>query len=241
MIGWRCILYHFRDGKSRKFGFIGFEDVKDAKQAKHHFDGTYIDTSKISVEYARPLGDESIPRPWSKYSEGSSKHSNLQLKDTSAEEKNRKRGSSDLLEDELDVKRRKVVDFDKVADTGRLFLRNLPFTVTENDLRHLFSRFGTLNEVHITIDKETKMSKGVGFVTFMFPGHAVEALRTLDGSIFKGRLLHILPSEEPPEKKQIEEGENTGFVSEYQKKKTEKLKEMANKDYNWNTLFIRVC
>lgn len=74
----------------------------------------------------------------------------------------------------------------------------------------------------------------------MFPAHAVEAFKTLDGTIFKGRLLHILPSDDPVEKKFIPDEEKDGNLSEYQKKKTEKLKEMANKDFNWNTLFIRV-
>lgn len=134
------------------------------------------------------------------------------------------------------------VDLYKIADTGRLFLRNLSFMTTENDLRKLFSRFGTLNEVHISADKETKKSKGFGFVTFMFPHDAVEAQKALDGTIFQGRLLHILASDEPVEKKNEEnKNENGEFLSEYQQRKLEKLKSLSEKDYNWNTLFIRVC
>lgn len=45
----------FRDGRSRKFGFIGFTSVDAAKEAKMYFDNTYVDTSKISIEYALPV------------------------------------------------------------------------------------------------------------------------------------------------------------------------------------------
>ncbi|KAJ1485636.1 hypothetical protein T484DRAFT_1792655 [Baffinella frigidus] len=44
------------DGRSRCFGFIGFRTEKDAKRALRHFSNTFIDTSKISIEFARPMG-----------------------------------------------------------------------------------------------------------------------------------------------------------------------------------------
>lgn len=161
----------------------------------------------------------------------------------------------DLLDDEDDEEDQEIknamhnpkrkkgpVDLSKIADTGRLFLRNLSYVTTENDLRKLFSRFGTLNEVHISTDKETKKSKGFGFVTFMFPHDAVKAQQELDGTIFQGRLLHILASDEPIERAESDKKDEDGeFLSEYQKRKLEKLKSLSEKDYNWNTLFIRVC
>jgi len=61
-----------RDGISRKFGFIGFKNKEEAELAIEKFNNSFIDTSKISVCLAMPYGDEKIPRPWSKYSKGSS-------------------------------------------------------------------------------------------------------------------------------------------------------------------------
>ena len=58
--------------KSRQFGFVGFKSSKHAKQALKFFKGTYIDTSKIELEIAKHQGDESIPRPWSRHTIGSS-------------------------------------------------------------------------------------------------------------------------------------------------------------------------
>ena len=83
-------------GASRMFGFIGFRNDADALKALNFFDKTYIQTSKISVTIAKPVGlrcaiyvhlvsppecerdiqkgDSTIDRPWSKYSKGSSRH-----------------------------------------------------------------------------------------------------------------------------------------------------------------------
>lgn len=62
------------DGQSRNFGFIGFRTEKDAQKCLKYFNDTFIDTSKIICEIARPKGDENLERPWSRYSEGSSAH-----------------------------------------------------------------------------------------------------------------------------------------------------------------------
>ena len=46
----------------------------------------------------------------------------------------------------------------------------------------------------VPIDKHTNKSMGFAFITFMMPEHAVQAFNELDGRIFQGRLLHILPA-----------------------------------------------
>ncbi|KAJ1605947.1 Mrd1p like protein [Cryptosporidium canis] len=59
---------------SRKFGFVGFYSESDARKALEYFNGTFIDTSRIHVQYAFPPGSSLLPRPWSKYSVGSSQY-----------------------------------------------------------------------------------------------------------------------------------------------------------------------
>ena len=61
-----------KNGNFRKFGFVGFKNAEDALQAKEFLNNTFIDTSKIEVDECKSLGDLSVPRPWSKYTEGSS-------------------------------------------------------------------------------------------------------------------------------------------------------------------------
>ena len=63
-----------RSGVPRRFGFIGFVSESQAEAAVRHFNSTFIDASRICVEIAKPFGDGSLERPWSKYSKGSSAH-----------------------------------------------------------------------------------------------------------------------------------------------------------------------
>jgi len=63
-----------KDGTSRRFAFVGFQSEKEAAGAQKYFEGTFMDTSKLSVEFAFAIEDPSLPRPWSKYSQGSSAH-----------------------------------------------------------------------------------------------------------------------------------------------------------------------
>ena len=63
-----------RDGRSRQFAFIGYKTDAEAKRAKSHFNNTYVDTSRVTVEMAVKGGDSSLARPWSKHAPGSSLH-----------------------------------------------------------------------------------------------------------------------------------------------------------------------
>ena len=52
------------------------------------------------------------------------------------------------------------------------------------------------NQVHLPIDKETKAQKGIAYILYHIPEHAVKAFIELDHKISMGRLLHILPAKE---------------------------------------------
>lgn len=56
----------------RRFAYIGFLTEGQAKAAMKQLHDSYIDTSKIEVSTAMKYGDDRLPRPWSKYSAGSS-------------------------------------------------------------------------------------------------------------------------------------------------------------------------
>ncbi|ORX86199.1 RNA-binding domain-containing protein [Anaeromyces robustus] len=122
-----------------------------------------------------------------------------------------------------------------IADTGRLFVKNLSFSCTEEDLRNLFEKFGPLSEIHIPITKETKQSRGYAFILFLLPEHAINAYMSLDGKIFQGRILDIRPGKEKPQKKE-EIDENTP----YKKQQLLKKKASAGSEFNWNSLFMNM-
>ena len=54
--------------------FVGYKTTADAVKALEYFHNTFIDTSRVQVEYARAVKSAQLPRPWSKHSEGSSAH-----------------------------------------------------------------------------------------------------------------------------------------------------------------------
>lgn len=74
-----CFYPICRDGRSRCFGFVGFASIEDAAAALKYFNRTYMDTSKLEVEYAYKYGATN-QRPlnaWSKYTQGTSAHSRM--------------------------------------------------------------------------------------------------------------------------------------------------------------------
>ena len=120
-----------------------------------------------------------------------------------------------------------------VEDTGRLYVRNLSYTCTSQDLEDLFSPFGQLTEVYLPIDATTKKAKGFAFVQFVFPEQALAAMKELDKTKFQGRLLHILAGESKPDKYA-----HHNNLSTFKQKKEQALKEERQKASTWNTLFL---
>ncbi|CAG8545497.1 6357_t:CDS:10 [Diversispora eburnea] len=329
------------DGKSRCFGFIGFRTEQEANEAITYFNNTFIYTSRIAVEHAKPVNDLLLPRPWSAHSVGSSSYQkrhaqnsqkpsqlksdeedNVMTKKKSKKSKSQEKLEKSNLSDNVKVdnnnqddklheflevmqprsksktwanddltildKKRSTVkiqkddsddnlyqdlpkkkkndgsghnkksekkemndtndmdwfkskmrrkidkindinsnngitrneDFennkdnennensenseikqntdihethnnndndvpsaDSIGETGRLFVRNLPYICTEDDLRKQFNKFGPLAEVHLPIDKETKKQKGFAYILYHIPEHAVKAYIELDKSI----------------------------------------------------------
>ncbi|GBB91356.1 hypothetical protein RclHR1_01860010 [Rhizophagus clarus] len=122
---------------------------------------------------------------------------------------------------------------ESIGETGRLFVRNLPYICTEDDLRREFVKFGPLAEIHLPLDKETKKQKGFAYVLYHIPEHAVKAFIELDNKFFMGRLLHILPSREKPQSHDSDPSKWN-----LKKQREMKLKAQATSDFNWNTLYM---
>ncbi|KAJ2498315.1 Multiple RNA-binding domain-containing protein 1 [Coemansia sp. RSA 1972] len=355
-------------GKFRRFGYIGYRSEEEAQNAQSYFNNSFIDTSKIEVQIARPHGDATLPRAWSVYTEGTSLYNKTksmknrkgeQEKDKMEKEKTQKAIRTlygELLEgnqedprfkeflqvmapraknrtwtnddygnwqtDELAAIRGAVTarreqedvepeqekdegedktvqedidasaplsdmdwlrmhmnskldadDIDSVEpedkkdvgetkepvakpqskasdptaaiastiaqihETGRLFVRNLPYMATEDDLRTTFEPFGPLSEVHMPISKDTKRPKGFAYIAYLLPEHAVKAYKALDNKVFLGRLLHVLPGKEKPELRERDDSLG-GFKSSVKKERDAKRKAMAGSDFNWNSLFL---
>jgi cold-inducible RNA-binding protein len=72
-----------------------------------------------------------------------------------------------------------------------LFVGNMTFQTTEADLKALFDPFGQVARVHIAIDRETRRSRGFGFVEMPNDAEAATAMQALDGKDFGGRQLKV--------------------------------------------------
>uniref|UniRef100_A0A182Q047 RRM domain-containing protein n=1 Tax=Anopheles farauti TaxID=69004 RepID=A0A182Q047_9DIPT len=125
-------------------------------------------------------------------------------------------------------------NYEAISESGKLFFRNLAYSVQEDDIRALFEKYGPLTEVDVPIDSNTRKLKGFGTVTFMMPEHAVVAYNELNGTFLQGRMFHILPASVPTNESSLADDDAT----DYKKQKEQKLKQMAQSSHNWNTLFI---
>ncbi|CAB1115256.1 unnamed protein product [Ectocarpus sp. CCAP 1310/34] len=128
---------------------------------------------------------------------------------------------------------------------GRLFVRNLPYTCTEDDLRDLFGSFGMLSEVHLPVD-DVKKGKGFAFVQFVIPEDAEKALEQLDRHAFHGRLLHIMPARKQPGSSGAEASGTAGRQvpaaaagKSYKEKKEMDRRARAGDTVGWNASFVR--
>jgi RNA recognition motif-containing protein len=75
-----------------------------------------------------------------------------------------------------------------------IYVGNLPYQSTEDDLRTAFAEFGEVAMVSLVKDKATGESKGFGFVEMPNDGQADEAIKKLDGTPFQGRNLRVNPA-----------------------------------------------
>jgi len=72
-----------------------------------------------------------------------------------------------------------------------IFVGNLAFTTTEQDLRQLFEPYGTVETIRIMTDRETGRSRGFGFVEMPDSHAAQTAIDALNGTSLAGRALTV--------------------------------------------------
>ena len=73
----------------------------------------------------------------------------------------------------------------------KLFVGNLSFNTTENDLNDAFAAFGTVTETNLMMDRMTNRPRGFGFVTMSSTEEAQKAIEGLNGRELDGRALTV--------------------------------------------------
>jgi RNA recognition motif-containing protein len=83
----------------------------------------------------------------------------------------------------------------------KLFVGNLSFNTTENDLHDAFAAHGTVVEANLMVDRMSGRPRGFGFVTMSTPEEAQKAITAMNGASLDGRALTVniaRPKEERP-------------------------------------------
>ncbi|KAL8948498.1 MAG: hypothetical protein Q9222_005317 [Ikaeria aurantiellina] len=121
---------------------------------------------------------------------------------------------------------------------SRLFVRNLPYTATVDEIRQHFERLrdNHIEEIHVHTDYQSGKNKGFAYVQYTDPEEAAKALHHLDGVPFQGRLLHIITA---AAKRQS--GLDDIALSKLPLKRQQQLRQKAtaaSSSFNWNSMYM---
>src|SRR5580765_6116316 len=75
--------------------------------------------------------------------------------------------------------------------SNKLYVGNLSFNTTQNDLQDAFAAFGTVTETNLMMDRETGRPRGFGFITMSSAEEAQKAIDALNGKSIDGRALTV--------------------------------------------------
>lgn len=73
----------------------------------------------------------------------------------------------------------------------KMYVGNIPFSTSADELKELFGEFGEVTDVHIPEDRESGRPRGFAFVTMDSKDGMVSAIKDLDGAEFGGRNLRV--------------------------------------------------
>ena len=82
----------------------------------------------------------------------------------------------------------------------KLYVGNLSYKVSEDDLKGLFKEFETVTEVNLVTDRATGRSRGFGFVEFSSDDDADKAVKSLNGKTFQDREIVVNVARPPKDR-----------------------------------------
>ena len=95
-----------------------------------------------------------------------------------------------------------------------IYVGNLSYTVTEENLRQAFEAFGKVTSATIVKDKYSGQARGFGFVEMPDPAESETAIKNLNGKEFLGRQLNVSEAKPRPERgKSGKQGGGGGYGS----------------------------
>ncbi|CAG8090399.1 unnamed protein product [Penicillium salamii] len=169
-----------KNGKLFGFGFVTLRGRKNAEKALQTLNGKEIDGRQIAVDWAveKDVWQTTNKEEEEKEEKEEEKESDdVKMEDaggpleepsedeTSSDEDDEE-DDEDLDDDELDDLDDEDENKEDDRNNSTIFLRNLPFTATDDSLYEHFSQFGPLRYARVVLDHETERPRGTGFVCF---------------------------------------------------------------------------
>ncbi len=81
-----------------------------------------------------------------------------------------------------------------------IFISNLTYAITDGDLQDLFGEYGDVDSAKIIMDRETRKSRGFGFVEMSDNDAAKKAIEELDRAEYDGRVINVKEATPRPER-----------------------------------------
>jgi RNA recognition motif-containing protein len=94
---------------------------------------------------------------------------------------------------------------------NRLYIGNLTFSATAEEVRSAFQPHGTVTDVRLVMDRETGRSRGFAFVTMGSDEEAERAMKKMDGALLGGRPLRVSEAQDRVARPSGLAGSNSGF------------------------------
>ncbi|MCU4177436.1 RNA recognition motif domain-containing protein [Carboxylicivirga sp. N1Y90] len=91
-----------------------------------------------------------------------------------------------------------------------IFISNLTYAITDGDLNDLFGEYGEVSSAKVIMDRETRKSRGFGFVEMSDDELAKKAIEDLDRAEYDGRIINVKEASPRPERAGGNRGGNRG-------------------------------
>jgi RNA recognition motif-containing protein len=116
----------------------------------------------------------------------------------------------DFLKKDM-VPERNKVDLGSYKQLMKLFVAGLPYDFDDTDLKEMFELYGEVNSAKVAIDRETRKSRGFGFLDMAVALEAKEAIDALNGARLRGgKELVVREAEEKPRDNNRPRDNNSG-------------------------------
>jgi RNA recognition motif-containing protein len=89
------------------------------------------------------------------------------------------------------LKKERLVGQQNITMSNKLFVGNLSFNTTENDLQDAFAAHGTVTETNLMMDRMTNRPRGFAFITMSTAEEAQKAIAAMNGKDMDGRALTV--------------------------------------------------